>query len=176
MNDPRQQFRAAVFCLALALALVAGCLFPNTRYTTIGNVSARAYIHDKNVPSYYEISIREPLDPNAPRIILKLPNGKILDRRSFTYLALQQAGLLGNPEQEYQPDKDYSHVISRWGLSFFFSNGELIRLRMEQSTGTLVGIAREGSKKFYTLPMTEQELQQVFGHPDDSSTGFRLQK
>ena len=174
MNPRLSQFRMAALCVVIVW--MAGCVFPNTRYTSIGNVSARAYIHDNNVPSYYEITIRQPLDSNAPRILLKLPTGKILDRRSYNYVALQQAGLIGNPEQEYQLDKDYSHVLSRWGVSFFFNNGELIRLRLEQSTGTLVGIAREGSKKFFTLPMTQQDLEQVFGHPDDSSTGFRLQK
>jgi len=171
-----RQIRPGLAALSLLAALLAGCLFPNTKYTQIGPVSARAYIHDNNAPSYYEITIREPLDPSAPRILFKLPTGKIIDRRSFTYLALQQAGLIGNPQQEYQLDKDYSHVLSRWGLSFYFNNGELIRLRMEESTGTLVGIGREGSKKFFTLPMTDQELAQVFGHPDDTSTGFRLQK
>jgi hypothetical protein len=169
-----QRPRIAVLCVVAAL--LAGCLFSNTKYTNIGNVEAQAYIHEDNVPSYYEITIRQPLDPSAPRLLLKLPTGKVIDRRSFNYDALLKAGLLSDPKQDYQPDKDYSHLLSRWGLYFFFSNGELIRFRMMKSTGTLVGIGREGSKQFYTLPMTDKELEALFGHPDDSSTGFRLQK
>jgi hypothetical protein len=152
---------------------MTGCLSPKTRYTDIGNVSARARLQE-GIASYYQIEISRPTDALAPRIWLRLPNGKIIDRTWFTYTALKQAGFVGFDERDNQPGNNYSHELKRYGASFLFDNGTLIMLRLSQTTGDVVGISREHGKQFKSLPLSQEELEQLFGHPDRISDKSRL--
>ncbi|MFO1476519.1 MAG: hypothetical protein U1F98_07700 [Verrucomicrobiota bacterium] len=156
----------------LAILAAAGCA--NSRTTEIGRVSARAHL-TKDVASYYEIDIRRPTEIGAPRIILRLPSGQVIERKAFNYTALSKAGFIdGGDEHDFQPSKGYMNALSRYGASFFFNNGEMVYMRLFQISGPAVAVAREGTKNFYTLPLTQEQLEQVFGRPDDSSDGLRI--
>jgi hypothetical protein len=159
--------------LCFTVLTLAGCVFRNSRQTEFGPVSARAHL-TKGVASYYEINIRRPNEPSAPRIWIRLPDGKVIDRKSFNYTALSKLGFLDSSAHDFQPDKEYMNALSRYGASFFFNNGELISMHLFVADGNLVGIARAGTNQFRSLPLTQQELEQIFGRPDDTSEGFHL--
>jgi hypothetical protein len=169
--------RPRIFTASLCLIVLGltGCMSANVRRVQIGRVTAYAHL-TKGVASYHEIEIQEPAAVGAPGVLLQLPNGRVLDRKSFTYDTLKQAGLISPEGQDYQPGNTYSNELSRYGLSFFFLNGRLMLLRLSETTGPgpAVGIAGERSKQFYHLPMTEDELHRLFGRPDRSKDEFRI--
>ncbi len=161
--------------LCLSALCLTGCASTSIRTTDIGCVSARAHL-DKGVATYYEIEINQPVDASAPPMLLRLPSGFVISRKSFTYVALKKAGFVGMDERDYQPGSQYTHELKRYGASFLFSNGALVTLRLSQTPGEAVGIARDHGKRFYTLPMSQQEIEELFGHPDKVSDGFSLPK
>lgn len=166
--------RARVVAAAVCLAVLclAGCK-SNTRLTDIGLVSAKARLKD-GVASYYQVEIGQPLDPHAPRIWLKLPEGKIIDRPWFNFNFLQQAGFVNAPDKEYQPGSPYSQELVRSGVAFCFSYGTLELIRFTETAGTPVGIGLEHGKEFYSLPLSQQQLEKLFGKPDRMSDKFHL--
>jgi hypothetical protein len=154
--------------LSLFGLCLSGCLSPNLRYTDIGQVSAHAHLR-KGVASYYEIEIKRPTDASAPRFSIQLPSGQIIQRTSFTYDSLKQAGFL-DFHRDYQ--KQYSHELTGHGVSFHFSDDTLMLVRLgdvSQIGGGGVGIGREDGKHFYLLPLSQEDLESTFGHPDKIS-------
>lgn len=156
--------------LCLLGLCLSGCLSPNLRYTDIGQVSARAHLR-KGVASYYEIEIKRPTDGSAPRISIQLASGQIIQRTSFTYDSLKQAGFR-DLQRDYQ--KQYSHELGGHGVSFHFCHETLMLVRLgdvSQIGGSRVGIGRDDGKHFYLLPLSQEELESIFGHPDKISDG-----
>ena len=140
------------------------------RYTDIGQVSAHAHLH-KGIASYYEIEIQRPTDASAPRFAIQLPDGQIIQRTSFTYEDLKRAGFR-NFHRDYQPQ--YPHELTGHGVSFHFSDDTLTLIRlgdMSQIGGGGVGIGRDDQRHFYLLPLSQEDLESIFGHPDKISDG-----
>jgi hypothetical protein len=152
------------FGLCLSALGLAGCA-SHTRYADIGCVTAHADVKD-GVAAYNEIKITGPTDPNAPRINLKIPNGQIIDRKSLTYLALKKAGFEEVPSDAQQPGASYDYRLSRYGAFFVFFNGRLVEMYLSKTPNTSIEIGRERSKKFYALPLTQAQLEELFGHPE----------
>ncbi len=169
----RRAPRVVAAGVCLAALCVAGCMSPNTRTTEIGKVSAYARLKD-GVASYYQVEIGQPLDPHAPRIWFKLPEGKIIDRPWFVFKYLEQAGFVNLPDKEYQPGSPYSHELTRSGVAFCFSYGTLEMIRLTETAGIPVGIGLEHGKEFYTLPLSQEQLEKLFGKPDRMSDKFHL--
>src|SRR5262245_3251036 len=90
----RQLMLAGLCLFALSLC---GCVSDNNRRAEFSHVAARAKL-DKGVATYHEIEVTEPMDALAPRIWIKLPDGRILDRKWFGYSTLKQAGFAGSDE------------------------------------------------------------------------------
>ncbi len=156
--------------LCVLTLCLSGCLSPNLRYTDIGQVSARAHLR-KGVASYYEIEIKRPTDASAPQFSIQLPDGQIIQHTSLTYDALKQAGFR-DFHRDYQPQ--YSRELTGYGVSFHFSDDTLLLIRfgdVSRIGGDGAGIGREGVKQFYTLPLTQEDLESIFGHPDEISDG-----
>ena len=168
MTSRSHQLAVLGFCL-LALGL-GGCLAPNLRYTDIGQVTARAHLR-KGVASYYEIEISRPTDASAPRFSIQLPSGQIIQRTSLTYDALKQVGFR-DFHRDYQPQ--YSRELTGHGVSFHFSDDMLMLLRLGDVSrigGDGVGIGRDDRKHFYLLPLSQEDLEALFGHPNRMSNG-----
>jgi hypothetical protein len=164
-------------CLVAGLGFTAlcltGCVSPNTREVNIGLVSARAHLREGKA-TYYQIELRKPMDAAAPRILLQLPDGKIIDRTSFSYPALQRAGFISSAGGDYNPANAYSYELSRYGASFFFNEGTLVLIRLSQTTGPTVSIAGERKKLFRTLPFSQEDLEKLFGRPDKTSERYQF--
>ena len=172
MRTPAREIVVTGLCL-MALGL-AGCMSPNLRHVQFARVAAHANL-TKGVASYYEIEIDKPATTGAPLLVLELPNGQVLDRKSFTYEALKQAGFTSSETEDFQPGKTYSHELSRYGATFYFNYGVLMVLRISTpTTGPGLGFAGERSKQFYHLPLTQEELQRLFGRPDKTKDEFRI--
>jgi hypothetical protein len=161
---------AGLFVVALG---ATGCMTPNTREVEIGMVSARARLVEGKA-TFYELEIHKPMADTAPRILLQLPDGKIIDRTGFSYLALKQAGFLGEEGNDYNPSNVYSHQLSRYGASFFYNQGTLMMIRISQTAGPSVSFAGERKKIFRTLPLTQEELEKLFGRPDKTADSYNL--
>lgn len=165
--------RPVVMAFLMAALCLAGCVSNNTRIADIGCVTARAHL-DKGVASYNQIEIANPLDEHAPKVWLRLPDGKIIDRPWFTFGNLQAAGFVNVADKEYQPGSVYDHELTAYGASFLFTGGTIALLRVIETPDKKIGICLEHGKKFFTLPMTQQELEQLFGKPDKISDKWRL--
>ncbi len=161
VSRPRSVLMIGLCLSALGLA---GCA-SHTRYTDIGCVTARAEVKD-GVAAYNEIKITGPTDPNAPRISLRIPNGQVIDRKSLTFVALKKAGFEEVPNDAQQPSASYDYKLSRYGAFFVFFNGRLVEMYLSKTPNTSIEIARERSKKFYALPLTQAQLEELFGHPE----------
>jgi hypothetical protein len=151
--------------LGLILSCLTGCASLTVREAKLGTVTAHAQV-EKKIPSYFEIEIEKPLDDSAPRLWIKMPNGKIIDRAWFNYANLKLAGFQSFPEKDYQPGARFTQELTRYGASFFFDLGSLKMIRFTQTTGDSVSLAREKGKDFYKLPLTQEQLEQLFGKPD----------
>src|SRR5262249_50900522 len=127
---------------------------------------------------YNELEIYEPLDALTPQIWLRLPepDGRILDQKWFTYPTLKQAGFLGSDEKDFAPDSIYTHELSRYGVALFFSYGALQMIRVSKTSSPAASIARESGKLWFTMPLTQEQLEQLFGHPEKQSDQFELLK
>ena len=159
-----------VVCLCLLAFCLAGCLAPNLRYADIGQVSARAHLR-KGVASYYQIEIKQPTDASAPQFSIRLPHGKILQRSFFTYDALKQAGFR-DLHRDYK--SQYSHELTGHGVSFCFSDDRLMLIRMSDVSrigGDGAGIGREDGNRFYSLPLSQEDLETLFGRPNKIADG-----
>ncbi len=161
---------AGLFLVALG---VTGCMTPNTREVEIGLVSARARLVEGKA-SFYEIDIRKPMADTAPRILLQLPDGRTIDRTGFTYLNLKQLGFLGEEGNDYNPGKAYSHQLSRYGASFYFNQGTLLLIRITQTDGPQISFAGERKPIYRSLPLTQEELEKLFGRPDKLDDSYKL--
>jgi hypothetical protein len=148
----------------LAALGLTGCA-SHTRYADIGCVTARGEQKD-NVTTFNEIKITGPTDPIAPRIIFRIPNGQIIDRKSLTYVALKKAGFEEVEGDPSQPSSNYDYKLSRYGALFVFFNGRLVEMYLSKTPNTGIEIARERTKKFYSLPLTQAQLEELFGHPE----------
>ena len=165
--------RLLVFTASLTLLLATGCASHKLRYTDIGCVSATAQLHD-GVAAYNEIEISGPTDPTAPRISLKMPGGQVVERRAFTYVALKKAGFEDVQGDAQEPSATYDYRLSKYGVVFVFFNGTLVSMHMSKTTTTEVAVGRERTKNFYTLPLTQKQLEEVFGKPDKMADKFHL--
>jgi hypothetical protein len=150
--------------LCLAVFGLVGCA-SHTRYADIGCVTARGEEKDGLV-AYNDIKIVGPTDPAAPRISLKLPNGQVVERRSFTYVALKKVGFEDIQGDVQQPSSSYDYVLDRYGAHFVFFNGRLVEMYLTKTPSTGVGIGRERSKSFYHLPLNQKQFDELFGHPE----------
>jgi hypothetical protein len=159
---------------AIALCL-AGCASVKYREAQVGPVTARADLVN-GVASYYDIEVARPAEAQAPKLWLKLPTGQIIDQRWFAYNYLKKAGFVGEDSKDFQPGKSYTHELSRYGASFYFNMGALVSMRLTKTSGTATGIslARENSNEFFSLPLTQEQFEKVFGRPDRMSDGFHL--
>lgn len=157
--------------IGLAALCLAGCISANTRYAEIGHVSAIAHL-DKGSASYREIDIDQPMEASAPRLCLRLPNGRIVTRASFSYEALKKAGF----EDIEQKDQtlNYSYALTRYGASFFYFNGDLVSIKLSETKTEPIGVSREGMKQFYTLPLSQDQIERLFGRPEKVSDKYRL--
>src|SRR5262245_14967383 len=168
----RPQWILAVSACWMALGL-CGCVSPNTRHAQFGRVAANAHL-EKGTPTYNELEIYEPLDVLTPQIWLRLPDGRVLDKKWFSYATLKQAGFTGSDEKDFEPGSIYTHELSRYGVSFFFSYGTLKMIRLSKTQGPAVSFGRENGTLFYTMPLTQEQLEQLFGHPEKVSDKFEL--
>jgi hypothetical protein len=167
---PRWILAASICWMALSLC---GCMSANTRHAQFGRVSATAHL-TKGVPTYNTLEVYEPLDVLTPQIWLRLPDGRVLDRKWFIYSTLKQAGFTGSDEKDFTPSSIYTHELSRYGVTFFFAYGTLKMIRLSTTTGPAANIARENSQLFYTMPMTQEQLEQLFGRPEKQSDKFEF--
>jgi hypothetical protein len=165
--------RRLVAGLCFASLCLTGCVSPTIRQSDFGLVSARAHLAEGKA-SYYQIEIRKPTDAAAPRLLFQLPNGRIIDRTSFSYTALKQAGFMALEENDANLVNNYSYGLSRYGASFFFNEGTLVLIRLSQSTGPAIGIAGERRKEFHPLPFSQQDLERLFGKPEKTAEGYHL--
>ena len=149
-------------CLAvLCIVCLSGCIRPNMRYTETGSMSARATLKKGVLPLYHEVKIRRPTEDSAPRFCLRLPDGRIIRRAAMTCDGLRQAGF-----EEIRPHEFRGH-----GISFLFVGNTLVELRLLTIKESGIGIGHEDAKTFYTLPLTQTDLESIFGHPDRISDG-----
>ena len=137
-------------------------------------MSARATLQKGVSPLYHEVKIIRPTDDSAPRFCLRLPDGRIIGRASLTCDGLRQAGL-EEIHRDYRGqyyDKrlgktfDVSHEFGGLGVTFVFVDDALVELRLFTSKRGVIGIGREDAKAFYTLPLTQADLEHLFGHPN----------
>jgi hypothetical protein len=159
--------------LCTAALCLTGCVSPNIREADIGSVSARAHLIDGKA-SYYQIEIRHPTDAAAPHILFQLPDGQIIERTSFSYAALKKAGFVELEPRDLDPVKNLSYGLSRYGTSFFYNEGTLVLIRLSQAAGPTVAIAGERKKVFRTLPLSQEDLERLFGKPDKTLEGYHL--
>jgi len=163
-------------CLAvLCIVCLSGCIRPNMRYTETGSMSARATLQKGVSPLYHEVKIIRPADDSAPRFTLRLADGGIIKRASLTCDGLRQAGLEEihrDYRGQYYDERlgktlDVSHEFVGRGVTFLFVGDTLVELRLRDS----VAISRADLNRFYTLPLTQEDLEHIFGHPDKISDG-----
>jgi hypothetical protein len=149
------------------------------RYTENGSMSARATLEKGVSPLYHEVKIIRPADDSAPRFCLRLPDGRIIGRASLTCDGLRQVGFeeihrdyrVGYYDKKLGKTVDVSHEFSGQGVTFVFVGDALVELSLFTSERSAVGIGREDSEAFYTLPLTQADLERLFGHPDRISDG-----
>jgi len=100
----------------------------------------------------------------------RLADGRIIERASLTCDGLRQAGL-EEIHRDYRAqyyDKrlgktfDVSHEFGGHGFTSLFVGDTLVELRLRGS----VAISRADLNRFYTLPLTQEDLEHIFGHPD----------
>jgi hypothetical protein len=149
----------------------AGC--KSTRTSEYGYVSATAVLR-KGVPTYEQLEIRQPKGRLAPTVWLKLPDGRVIDRTWFDYYHLHQAGFYSAPDEEYQPANRYSQEFTRYGVSFCFFNGALEVLRISQTQGDQAAFSFDRGTNFFTMPLTQDQLDKLLGKPDKVSDGPKL--
>ncbi|MCF7707500.1 MAG: hypothetical protein K9N52_01195 [Verrucomicrobia bacterium] len=158
------------YIAVLCVVLISGCVRPNIRYIESGSMSARAALQTGAAPLYHEVTITRPADDSAPRFCLRLLDGRIIDQASLTYNGLRQAGLK-EVHRDYRRQyydkrlgthRDVSHEFATRGISCLFVGDTLVELLLRDD----VAISREDEKRFYTLPLSQADLEQVFGPPD----------
>jgi hypothetical protein len=156
--------------LCLVAGCLSGCIRPNMRYTGIGSVAARATLQKGVLPLYHEVTITRPADASALRFCLRLPDGRVIERASLNYDGLRQAGfeeIHRDYRRQYYDktrgrDFDVSHEIATRGASCLFVGDTLVELSLRDT----VAVSRDDAKQFYTLPLTQADLEHVFGQPD----------
>jgi hypothetical protein len=157
----------------IALGLSA-CVSPNMRYVGIGCVSARAHLRKNVRPLYHEVEITRPTSTAAPRLRFRLPGGQILEQTALTCDGLRRAGFEEKPDdfprQYYDPKLGtsfkVSHLFRGHGATFLFIDDTLVVVSFQMCGVEGIGIGREDAKEFYSLPLTQEDLEHVFGHPD----------
>ncbi len=165
--------------VVLCIVCLSGCIRPNMRYTETGSMSACATLQNGVLPLYHEVKIIRPADDSAPRLCLRLPDGRIIGRASLTCDGLRQVGFEESHRDyrsQYYDKKlgktfDVSHELGGHGVTFVFVGDELVELRLFTSERSAIGIGREDTKTFYTFPLTQADLERLFGHPDRISDG-----
>jgi len=98
----------------------------------------------------------------------------VVDRKSLTYVTLKKAGfeeVHGDPQE---PSSTYNYGLAKYGITCVFFNGTLTTLRLSKTETTGAGIGRERDKQFYPLPLTQQQFEQIFGHPEKASDKAHL--
>ncbi len=172
MNPHAHRIWLAALCVVAGC--LSGCIRPNMRHTVISTLSARATIQKGVLPLYHEVKIARPADASAPRFCLRLPDGQIVERASLTCDGLRQAGFKETHRdyrQQYYDRKlgttsEISHEFRGQGVAFLFVGDTLVETLLFTSEKDAVAIGREGTKQFYTLPLTQTDLEYIFGHPD----------
>jgi hypothetical protein len=160
--------RAHIILLG-SLCLVAFCLVgcANVRYSVFGCVSARASLA-KGVPVLYsEVTIEPPTNKPAPPFCLRFPNGQVVQISALTFDVVKDAGYT-SVWVDYR-SKDYHDLsVAGPGASFRFINDKPVWIYI---TSGVVGISREDAKRFFALPLTQADLESLFGHPDVINNG-----
>ena len=153
----------ALFC-SVALCLV-GCA--NSRYAIFGCVSARASL-EKGAPVLYSaLTIEPPTNKPAPPFCLRFPNGQVVQLSALTSVIVKDYGYTNGFEFR---EKDLDDLqVHGHGASFRFLNDKLVSIYL---TSGAVGISREDAKQFYFLPLTLDDLEHLFGHPDAINSGI----
>ena len=171
--------RLFLMALCVIAGCVSGCIRPNMRYTEIGSVSARATLQKGVTPLYHEVKITRPTDVSAQRFCLRLPDGKIINQASLTYDGLKRAGVedvKGYWQRKYYDTKlgmdlDVSHEVGASGIRCLFVGDTLVEISLFTSSTNAVAVGREDTSQFYILPLTQADLEHIFGHPDKVSDG-----
>ena len=152
------------------------------RYTEKGNVIARATLQKGVKTLYHEIKITRPTDASSVLFSLQMPNGKIIERASFTYDGLKQAGipdLHSDWQRQYYDDNlktnlNVSHEVRGRGIYCLFVGDTLVEMSLFTSTNNPVGISGQKAKQFYKLPLTQEDFENIFGRPDKVVVGISL--
>jgi hypothetical protein len=152
--------------LCLAALCLSGCA--NCRYSIFGCVSARASLLEKGPVLYTAITIEPPTNKPAPPFCLRFPSGQVVQLSALTWDVVKGLGYT-NVYVDYR-SKDYHDLsVTGRGAMFRFENDKPVWIYV---TPGEVGISREDSKRFYTLPLTQDKLEELFGHPDKINSGI----
>jgi len=149
------------------------------RYTTTGNVFARACLEKDAPPLYDYIKIKLPLNEKSLYFCLKMPDGQIVERTSMTCDGLQKAGFIdiyrgytaGYFDENTKKTLDVSHELESHGATFLFVGDTLMEIRLYSRDVDGVAIGQKDMEKFYTLPLTQEALESIFGKPDKITDG-----
>jgi hypothetical protein len=158
----------AHYVLLGSLCLVALCLAgcANIRYSVFGCISARAELGQASL-LYNVVTIEPPTNKPAPPFCLRFPDGQVVQLSALTSKIVKNAGYT-NIVFDFRTQDSHNLSVYGNGASFRFFNEMPVWIYL--TTGA-VGISREDAKRFYTLPMKQDELEQLFGHPDKINNG-----
>lgn len=93
---------------------------------------------------------------------------------------LRRAGFEEKPDdfpRQYYDRKlgarfNVSHLFRGRGVTFLFVDNTLVVMSLwATSKDDGIGIGREDVEEFYSLPLTQEDLEHVFGHPDKIMDG-----
>jgi hypothetical protein len=104
----------------------------------------------------------------VPPFCLRLANGQIFQLSAVTLDVVKCAGYT-NVYVDYRTNDYHTLSVSGPGAAFRFVNDMPVWIYLTSGT---VGISREDAKRFYTLPLTQDDLERLFGHPDKINTGI----
>jgi hypothetical protein len=153
---------AAFSSLALCLA---GCA--NSRYAVFGCVSARASLESGGLALYTTLTIEPTTNKPAPPIYLRFPNGQVMPFATMTLESLNTTDYT-NLIFEYREPGSHSISVDGSGARFDFANEKLARIYL---TSGAVSISREDNTRYFALPMSLDDLEHLFGRPDEINTG-----
>ena len=153
--------------------LLASCFSSNFRTYTRGNFEAYGYIKSKDEILYHEIQIGTPQKPInvLNKFSIKLNDGEKIVSSDFSldFVSKHSASKHNLPEKDGWGSQAIQYYFD--GFSFIFSENKLVSFSasriMLPDKEIVPEIGDAEMKNFYKLPLSQQELEKLFGCPDE---------
>ena len=170
-----RRFTILVVCGCLGLAGCAGYIMPNAwefRKSSLKTIGWTNFFGTS--PQYSRIEIGTPEKPfykSAPPFAIKLSDGRILLSSEFSLETIRKVTTESQPADEILSKVKGGIEYIASDCTFTFRGTELIRFEAwigRDETGKDRGavIGTYNQEHFYKMPITHQQLIEIFGKPD----------